>query len=233
MAAGPRAPGRPRRTSHRRAVDTLLHLVLRGPVEDSTITEIWKEPRQRPVRAGAGARRARQRSPRRPARRLAALPAADRHPSVDTRWWLPARARCSRPTAGALDTLAVWEPAGLTLLEAQSGRPTLETLDRARVPHAADRPAPPARQPRPPAVRRDPPRPDARAERRRLLLARADAIDAQGARRREDPISVADTRLEGSGSADPRLLVRRHGWPATGRTSLRSSGSAGPRWSTA
>ncbi len=44
--------------------------------------------------------------------------------------------------------------------------------------------------------------------RRRLLLEHADRIDAHGARRREDPIRVATARLDASGTADPRLLVR-------------------------
>ena len=37
---------------------------------------------------------------------------------------------------------------------------------------------------------------------------------------------MATARLEVTGSADPALLVRAPAWPATGRTSLRSSGSA-------
>jgi DNA-binding NarL/FixJ family response regulator len=44
--------------------------------------------------------------------------------------------------------------------------------------------------------------------RHRLLLERAEGIEAHGARRREDPISIANIRLEVTGSADPRLLVR-------------------------
>ena len=45
-------------------------------------------------------------------------------------------------------------------------------------------------------------------KRRRLLLEHADRIDGHGARRREDPIRVATARLEATGTADPRLLVR-------------------------
>ena len=66
--------------------------------------------------------------------------------------------------------------------------------------------------------------------RRRLLLEHADRIEAYGARRREDAVRVATARLDASGSADPRSLSRRPAWPATARTSPRSSGWPGPRW---
>ena len=43
--------------------------------------------------------------------------------------------------------------------------------------------------------------------RRAILLAEAEAIEAHGARRREDPIRIATWRLEATGRADPALLL--------------------------
>ena len=97
----------------------------------------------------------------------------------------------------ALEILAVWEPAGLSTLEAIVGRDQLELLDRAGRPRRADRRR---RQhvalahplygeilrARMPALTR-----------RRLLLEHADRIDACGARRREDPVRVATARSGG------------------------------------
>ena len=189
-------------------VDTLLHLVLRGPVEASTITEIWNRSRGnvlfvRELVLGAldGGHLVDQRGVWRLVRPLTATPRLTEVVAARLRTLDPA-------TADALDTLAVWEPAGLTLLEAQIGRPTLEALDRlgfltlrtdrrrqhVSLAHPLYGEILRARMPV--------------LKRRRLLLDRADAIDARGARRREDPISVANARLEASGSADPRLLVR-------------------------
>jgi DNA-binding CsgD family transcriptional regulator len=112
------------------------------------------------------------------------------------------------PAADALDRVAVWEPAALSMLEDAVGRDSLEMLDslgllvlraegrgqtvalshpqygeilRARMPTLA---------------------------RRRLLLELADRIDAEGALYPEDAIRSASCRLEATGSADPQVLLR-------------------------
>ncbi|HVM64015.1 MAG TPA: AAA family ATPase, partial [Acidimicrobiales bacterium] len=105
----------------------------------------------------------------------------------------------------ALHALAVWEPAGLAMLEAMVGAAALAALDRAGLLTV---------------------RPDGRRqqvslshplygevvratlpplERRRLLLDHADRIDAYGARRRGDPVRLATARLDAVGRADPEL----------------------------
>ena len=138
-----------------------------------------------------------------------------------------------RDATDALDILAVWEPAGLSTLEAIVGRERLEMLDRSGLL----------------AVRTDGRRQQVtlahplygeilRARmpaltRRRLLLEHADASkrtghgDARtpsGSRRRAWRRRVRPTRRCSSGPPD---------WPATARTSPRSSGSVVPRCSTA
>ena len=108
----------------------------------------------------------------------------------------------------ALDLLAVWEPEGLSTLEAIVGPGQLEALDRAgllEVRTDGRRQQVSLAHPlygeilraRMPALTR-----------RRLLLEHADRIDAYGARRREDPIRAATARVEATGSADRDLLVR-------------------------
>ena len=99
----------------RAAVDTLLHLVLGGPVEASTIEEIWTasqgnvlfvrelvlgRPRRRPASCDAARRVA--------ARRLRSSPRRG-----CTSWWRPGSARLGPAVSDALDVLAVWEPTGL------------------------------------------------------------------------------------------------------------------------
>ena len=192
----------------RAEVGTLLHLVLRGPVEASTVTEIWTASQGNVLLA-----------------RELVLGALDRGNLVEQRgvWRLVGplvttprlreliAARLGRlppATVEALDMLAVWEPAGLATLEAIVGAAQLELLDR----HGLL------------TVRIDGRRQEVRLAhplygeilrermagltRRRLLLEHADRIDGWGARRREDAVRVATARLDASGAADPTLLVR-------------------------
>ena len=192
----------------RAGVDTLLHLVLRDPVEASTTTALWAASegnvlfvRELVLGAIESGHLVNQRGvwrlvgPLVTTARLAELIAA----RIGS---LPAEA------TEALDILAVWEPAGLSTLEGLVGSERLEQLDRAgllAVRSEGRRQLVTLAHPlhgeilraRMPALTR-----------RRLLLEHADRIDALGARRREDPIRVATARLEATGTADPRLLVR-------------------------
>jgi ATP/maltotriose-dependent transcriptional regulator MalT len=192
----------------RTAVDTLLHLVLGGPVEAATVTEIWTASQGNVLFV-----------------RELVLGAFDSHHLVEQRgvWRLvaplvttprlyelvAARLGALEPSAtNALDILAVWEPASLSTLEAMVGIDELELLDRAglfAVRTDGRRQLVTLAHPlygeilraRMPALTR-----------RRHLLDQADRIDAHGGRRREDAIRVATARLEASGSADPALLAR-------------------------
>jgi DNA-binding CsgD family transcriptional regulator len=192
----------------RPAVDTLLHLVLRGPVEATTVSALWQASDGNVLLV-----------------RELVLGALDRGHLVDQhgvwrlvgplvttprlRELLAARLSLLDTAATeALDILAVREPVGLATLEALVGIERLEQLDRSGLI----------------AVRTDGRRQQVRLQhplygellrarmpaltRRRLLLEHADRIDAHGARRREDPIRVATARLEATGSADPGLLVK-------------------------
>ena len=192
----------------RAGVDTLLHLVLRGPVEASTITAIWTASqgnvlfvRELVLGAIDGGHLVDQRGVWRLVGPLVTTPRL--HELLASRLGL-----VGASAADALDILAIWEPTSLAVLEEIVGRDELETLDRSclltvrterrrqqvTLAHPLYGEILRARRPA--------------LTRRRLLLEHADRIDADGARRREDPLRVATARLEASGSADPRLLVR-------------------------
>src|SRR6476619_3044765 len=192
----------------RAAVDTLVHLILRGPVEASTVTELWTASQgnvlfvRELVLAGLdGGQLVEQRGVWRLVGPLVATPRLHE--------LLAARLGCLPPeVADALDVLAVWEPTGLSTLEETVGPGPLEHLDRAgliAVRAEGRRQQVTLAHPlygeilrgRMPALTR-----------RRQLLAHADRIDAYGARRRKDAVRVATARLEATGWADPALLVQ-------------------------
>ena len=215
----------------RAAVDTLLHLVLGGPVEASTITAIWTASegnvlfvRELVLGAVQTGRLVDQRGVWRLVGPLVTTPRLQE--LVAARLGALAGA-----ATDALDILAVWEPAGLSTLEAIVGADQLEVLDRSgllsvRTDNRREQVtlAHPLYgeilRARMPALKR-----------RRLLLEHADRIDAYGARRREDPIRVATARLEATGSADPRLLVRAARLARYGQdfTQVERLGPGGPR----
>jgi DNA-binding CsgD family transcriptional regulator len=192
----------------RAAVGTLLHLVLRGPVEATTVAEIWTASQGNVLFV-----------------RELVLGALDRGHLVDQRgvWRLVGPlvttprlhellagrlARLPEAACRAVDILAVWEPAGLTTLEAIVGAGQLELLDRSglltvrsegrrqhvSLAHPLYGDILRARMPT--------------LTRRRLLLEHAARTEAYGARRREDAVRIAAARLEAAGTADPDLLVR-------------------------
>ncbi|MBV9952382.1 MAG: AAA family ATPase, partial [Acidimicrobiia bacterium] len=188
-------------------LDTLLHLVLQGPVEASTINEIATRSegnvlfvRELVLGALDQGHLVEQHGVWRLVQPLTATPrlvevVAARLGGLD------------RVTLDALEAIAVWEPVSISVLESALDARALETLDRLgfltmrtdgrrrRVSLAHPLYGEIVRE-RTPALTR-----------RRLLLEKADRIDANGARRREDPITVANARLEATGSADPRLLL--------------------------
>jgi DNA-binding CsgD family transcriptional regulator len=192
----------------RASIDSLLHLVLGGPVEASTITEILTASQGNVLFV-----------------RELVLGAVENGHLIDQRgvWRLigplvtssrlheliAARLGGHATTAtDALDILAVWEPVGLSTLEGIVGREQLELLDRLGLV----------------SVRSDQRRQRVglahplyseilRARmpvltRRRLLLEQVDRIAAYGARRREDAVRIATATLEAMGSADPESLVQ-------------------------
>ena len=202
----------------RAAVDTLLHLVLRGPVEANTITEIWTASRGnvlfvRELVLGAvdGGLLVFQHGVWRLIGALVTTPRL--------RELVATRLGALEPAAAdALDRLAVWEPTGLSALEAVVGGGCLEVLDRCRAAGRARRGPPADRVAGPPAVRRDPARPDAGADppapaaRARRSHRRAGRPPARG----HHPV----------GDRPPRGV--RVGRPATARPG-RSPGSVRPR----
>ena len=204
--------GRVRRTDlgdlDRAAVDTLLHLVLRGPVEAATSAEIWTASqgnvlfvRELVLGAVDSGHLAHQHGVWRLVGPL--VPTVRLHELVAARL-----GTIGTSATEALDLLAVCEPEGLSALEALVGPGWLEELDRAgllEVRTDGRRQQVTLAHPLYGEVLRD--RMPA-LTRRRLLLEHADRIDAHGARRREDPIRAATARVEATGSADRDLLVR-------------------------
>jgi len=192
----------------RASIDTLLHLVLRGPVEASTITEISSASqcnvlfvRELVLGAIAGGNLLNQRGVWRLVGPLVT--------TIRLRELIAARlSAVTEPATKTLERLAVWDSIGLTALEELVGAEPLEELDRSGVltmsPDQRRQHVTMAHPLYGEIIRDGMPA----LTRRRLLLERADRIDAYGARRREDPIRVATARLEASGSADPELLVR-------------------------
>jgi DNA-binding CsgD family transcriptional regulator len=192
----------------RAGVDTLMHLVLGGPVEQTTVNDVWTASQGNPLYVRElvlGAVETGHLDTQHDVWRLVG-------PLVTTprlREVVEARLGTLHTEAmDALDRLAVWEPIGLSTLEAEIGHDQLEHLDRAGLLSV---------------------RPDGRRQqvtlshpmyreillarmplltRRRLLRELADLIDGYGARRREDHIRSATARLEATGWADPELLVK-------------------------
>jgi DNA-binding CsgD family transcriptional regulator len=188
-------------------VDTLLHLVLRGPVAPGTIETLWAASRGnvlfvRELVLGA----------------LATGGLIEQHgvwqmtgPLVTTAPLLElVEARFGELDAksrDALDVLAVWEPTSLAMVETVVDARLLEDLDRSGLL----------------SIRIDGRRQQlglahplygeilrgrmSALTRRRLLIDHADEIEQRGARRREDPIRIATARVDAAAPADPELLI--------------------------
>ncbi len=189
-------------------VDALLHVVLGAPVEPSAAAEIWAASEGNVLfvrELVLGSLESGRLTTRRGTWRLSG-------PMVTTARLLElVETRVSElgpDETEALDTLAIWEPASLSVLEAIVGRPVLESLDHAgliAVRTDGRRQLVSLTHPlygeiiraRIPALRR-----------RRLLLDHVERIEQHGSRRREDPLCIAPARLDASGAADPGLLLQ-------------------------
>jgi hypothetical protein len=188
-------------------VDSLLHLVLGGPVTAHTIAQVWAASRGNPLfvrELVLGAQTVgdlieesgvwRLTGPLQGSTRLAEL--------VQARLGMAGGA--ARPV---LELLALAEPVGLAELEALADPETVEAVERAglievraqqrrrlvSLAHPLYGEVLRARMPT--------------LTRRRLLLAHAERIEHRGARRREDPQRIATWRLDATGTADPGLLL--------------------------
>ena len=188
-------------------VDTLLHIALEGPLAQDAAAALWRASRGNVLALrelvlgaprGQHARAARRHLD--VARRAApaATPArADRGSHRPPR----------RSGRAALERLALCWPLGLARLEADTGLAVLEDLDRDGlivVTRDGRRESVRLAHPLHGEVLRASITP---LRRRAILLAEAEAIEAHGARRREDPIRIATWRLEATGRADPALLL--------------------------
>ncbi|MBV9950366.1 MAG: AAA family ATPase [Acidimicrobiia bacterium] len=191
----------------REDVDTLLHQALGGPVTTTTFSAIWDVSEGNPLvvrEVILGAQAAGQLAEHHGGWTLTgALPTTGRlHEVVDAR--LVARSDEARR---ALELIALVEPIGLADLEALVGPSVLDELDQAglltlRVDRRRQQVS--SVHPLYGEVLREslPP-----LTRRRLLLDHAMQIEGHGARRRQDPLRVATSRLDATGSADPALLL--------------------------
>src|SRR5262245_1905618 len=189
-------------------VDTLLHMALEGPLDAAASAQLWQTGRGnmlalRELVLGARARGALVR--RDGVWHLdGPLPAPDRlRELVELRL-----AELDASAHTVLDQLALCQPLGLGQLEASAGLPVLEELERqglitvrtdgrresVRLAHPMHGEVLRARLP---ALRR-----------RSILLGQAEAVEAWGARRREDAARIATWRLEATGRGDPDLLLR-------------------------
>jgi DNA-binding CsgD family transcriptional regulator len=189
-------------------VDTLLHVVLEGPLEASASAQFWDASNGnalalRELVLGALARGTLVRKD--------GLWQLNGPIGATTRMHELIRARIGAlddATRAALEPLALCQPVGLGQLEASFGLTTLEALERdGLISVHTDGRRESVRLAHPmhsevlkegiPALRS-----------RSILIAQADAVQACGALRREDPIRVATWRLAATGRADPELLLR-------------------------
>ncbi len=191
----------------RAAVDTLLHLVLRGPVEATTASEVWTASegnvlfvRELVLGAIDGGRLSDQRGVWRLTGPLVATPrlhelVADRLGALD------AEARA------ALDVLAIWEPTGLAVVESVVRRETLEALDRSGLlaVRADGRRA--TGDPLASALRRDRARSDARAPPGGACFSNMPITSTRTAAAVAGPNPRCTARLEATGTADRRAAA--------------------------
>ena len=188
-------------------VDTLLHVVLGGPVHSDAVAAIWSASRGNALfvrELVLGAKDAGDLAVRRGVWWLrGSLSSTPRLTDVvDDR----VRAVSAEARVG-LELLAVWEPLGLTELESVVGAGRIEELDRAGLLDVGlDGRRQPVRLVHPlygEVIRGG----LAALTTRRLLLEGADRIEAFGARRRGDQLRIAVARVDAAGTADPQLLL--------------------------
>jgi DNA-binding CsgD family transcriptional regulator len=189
-------------------VDTLLHVVLEGPLDAAASADLWLATRGnalalRELVLGAQAqKRLVQRD---------GVWCLDGPLSAPSRLREMVESRIDSLDAAArdvLELLAFCQPVGLHQLESAAGLTVLEGLERDGLI----------------AIRTDGRRESVRLchplhgdalrsglpalRRRSILLRQAEMVEGRGARRREDPLRIATWRLEATGRADPGLLLR-------------------------
>ena len=189
-------------------VDTLLHIVLEGPLDATASAELWAASRGnvlalRELVLGAQARQLLV--------RRAGVWCLDGPLGAPSRLREVVEARLDHlnPAARAvLELLALCEPVGLGQLEVSAGLMALEELEGDGLI----------------AIRNDGRRESVRLahplhgevmraglpglRRRSILLSQAETVEAWGARRREDALRIAIWRLGATGRADPGLLLQ-------------------------
>jgi DNA-binding CsgD family transcriptional regulator/tetratricopeptide (TPR) repeat protein len=191
----------------RDALDSLVHLALRGPVAADAMEAIWAASQgnvlfARELVLGAidGGRLRQERGVWRLGGSLVATARL-----ADT---LAARLESlDDTTRSTLDRVALWQPIGLAALEAVAGPAAVEALERSglvRVVADGRRQQVMLGHPLYGEILRTSLPATAR---RRLLLERVGRIEARGARRRDDVVTIASTYLDATGSADPKLLT--------------------------
>lgn len=191
----------------RDALDSLVHLALRGPVASDAIEAVWATSQgnvlfARELVLGAidGGRLRQERGVWRLGGPLTATARL-----ADT---IGARLeQLDEPSVSALHRVALWEPVGLLALEATVGPAAVEALERSglvRVIAEGRRQHVTLAHPLYGEILREA---LPATTRRRVLLDRVRWIEAHGARRRDDIVTIAGTYLDATGSADPQLLT--------------------------
>jgi DNA-binding CsgD family transcriptional regulator/tetratricopeptide (TPR) repeat protein len=192
---------------HRESFDTLLHLVLGGPVERTTEVELWDATHGnalfvREVVLGAKAAGTlveadgvwRRRGPLAGSPRLIDL--------VQSRL-----ADLTGDALAAVELLALCQPIGIDEFELRVEHGVLEDLERSGqvvvVPDGRRQNVMLAHPLHADVIRQTLPKVRARS----ILLEFIDTVERRGARRREDAIRIATWRLDATGSADPDLLL--------------------------
>jgi DNA-binding CsgD family transcriptional regulator/tetratricopeptide (TPR) repeat protein len=188
-------------------VDTLLHLVLGGPVTPTTIDGLWSASRGNLLfvhELVLGALETGALVEEHGVWRLVGKPTT----TGRLLELVEERVGVLGPKAReALDVVAVWEPTSVAMLDSALDPDLLEQLDAAGLlATRADgrRDVVTLAHPLYGEVLRTRMAP---LTRRRLLLQQADTIEEYGARRRGDPIRIATARVDASGQADPHLLL--------------------------
>jgi DNA-binding CsgD family transcriptional regulator len=192
----------------RRSVEMLVHAVLGGPVEQRTVKRLWEASGGNPMYVRElvlGALDSGRLAKQHQVWRLSgALVTTLRLRQIveDHIGGLPQQA------AEAVDQLAVWEPAPLSMLEDAVGWDALELLDRLGLlmvrPGARGQVAALSHPQYGEILRARMPA----LVRRRLLIDLAERLETVEADRPENAIRAASCRLEATGSAEPQLLLR-------------------------
>ncbi|HET6953278.1 MAG TPA: LuxR family transcriptional regulator [Acidimicrobiales bacterium] len=191
----------------RDALDSLVHLALGGPVAADAIEAVWVASQGNVLFARELVLGAIDTGSLRQERGVWRL---DGPLSATARLADALAARLERlddASLAALDRVALWGPVGLSTLESAADPAAVETLERSglvRIVAEGRRQHVTLAHPLYGEILR---RALPATTRRRVLLDRVRWIEGHGARRRDDIVTIAGTRLDATGSADPKLLT--------------------------